>query len=90
MLQRNEPDDYILASGVGHTVADFAERAFAGVGLRAEGHLSVDAVLVRPAEGTPRVGDSTRARRLLGWRPTVSIERLIERMVEADLRALQP
>jgi GDPmannose 4,6-dehydratase len=88
MLQEDEPDDYILASGIGHTVADFAEQAFAYVGLGAEDHVSFDASLRRPPEATPRVGDSSRARTRLGWQPTLSFEQLIERMVEADLRTL--
>ena len=88
MLQEDEPDDYILASGIGHTVAEFAEQAFAYVGLRAEDHVSFDASLRRPPEATPRVGDSSRARTRLGWQPTLSFEQLIERMVEADLCAL--
>src|SRR5581483_5268314 len=81
MLQRDEPDDYILASGVGHTVADFVEHAFAYLGLRAGDHVRVEAGLRRPPEPTRRVGDSSRARDLLGWRPTLSFEALIERMV---------
>jgi GDPmannose 4,6-dehydratase len=89
MLQRDEPDDYILASGVGHTVAEFVEYAFAYLGLRAEDHVRVEAGLRRPPEPTQRVGDSSRARDLLGWRPTLSFEQLIERMVESDLRALK-
>jgi GDPmannose 4,6-dehydratase len=88
MLQQDEPGDYILASGIGHTVGEFAEQAFAYVGLRAEDHVSFDASLRRPPEATPRVGDSSRARTRLGWQPTLSFEQLIARMVEADLRAL--
>ena len=89
MLQQDEPDDYILASGIGHTVAEFAEAAFAHVGLRAEDHMSIDTTLRRPPEPTPRVGDPSRARQRLGWSPTLSFEQLIERMVEADLRAFE-
>jgi GDPmannose 4,6-dehydratase len=89
MLQQDEPDDYILASGVGHTVAEFVEHAFAYLGLRAETHVRVDAGLRRPPEPTPRVGDASRARERLGWRPRLSFEALIERMVDADLRALK-
>src|SRR5205807_3347916 len=69
MLQQDETDDYLLASGVGHTVAEFVEHAFAYVGLRAETHVRVDAGLRRPPESTPRVGDASRARERLGWRP---------------------
>jgi GDPmannose 4,6-dehydratase len=89
MLQQDEPADCILASGVGHTVAEFAEHAFAYVGLRAEDHVRFDASLHRPREPTPRVGDPSRARKRLGWQPSLSFEQLIERMVDADLRALQ-
>jgi GDPmannose 4,6-dehydratase len=89
MLQQDEPGDYILASGVGRTVAEFAEQAFAYAGLRAEDHVSFDASLRRPPEPTPRVGDASRARERLGWRPTLTFDGLVERMVEADLRALR-
>ncbi|MBV9607615.1 MAG: GDP-mannose 4,6-dehydratase [Solirubrobacterales bacterium] len=89
MLQRDEAEDYILASGAGHTVAEFVERAFAYLGLRAEDHVRVEAGLRRAPEPTPRVGDPSRARDRLKWRPTVSFEQLIERMVDADLRALE-
>ena len=89
MLQQDEPGDYILASGVGHTVAEFAEQAFAYAGLRAEDYVSFDASLRRPPEPTPRVGDASRARERLGWQPTLTFEGLVERMVEADLRALR-
>jgi GDPmannose 4,6-dehydratase len=89
MLQHDEPDDYVIASGVGHTVAELAETAFAHVGLNAEDHVRVDPELVRPPETTPPVGDSRRARQRLGWRPTLSFAQLIQRMVDADLQALQ-
>lgn len=88
MLQHDEPSDYILSSGVGHTVAEFAESAFACVGLRAGDYVEVDPGLRRAAEPTPRIGDPSRARQRLGWRPTLSFEQLVQRMVEADLRAL--
>jgi GDPmannose 4,6-dehydratase len=89
MLQQERADDYVLASGVGHTVADFARAAFACVGLEAGRHLRVDAQLVRPAESTPSVGDPSKARGRLGWRPRVSFEQLVARMVEADVNALR-
>ncbi|HTX33312.1 MAG TPA: GDP-mannose 4,6-dehydratase [Solirubrobacteraceae bacterium] len=87
-LQQDLPDDYILASGVGHTVAELADVAFACVGLDAGEYIRVDPALVRLAETMPLVGDPTRARERLGWEPTLGFEALIERMVEADLRAL--
>ena len=89
MLQQDSPDDYVLASGVGRTVAEFAQAAFAAVGLDAERYVRVDPELVRAPERTPNVGDPTKARERLGWRPRVSFEELVQRMVDADLRALR-
>src|SRR5262249_9386648 len=89
MLQQDRADDYILASGVPRTVAEFAQMAFACVDLEAERYVSVDPSLVRPAEGTASVGDPGKARRRLGWDPQVSFAQLVERMVQADLRSLQ-
>jgi GDPmannose 4,6-dehydratase len=88
MLQQDRPDDYVLASGVAHTVAELAQTAFACVGLDAERHVRVDPALVRPAEGTPSVGDPAKARERLGWEPRVGFAELVQRMVRADLRAL--
>jgi GDPmannose 4,6-dehydratase len=89
MLQQEHPDDYVLASGVGHTVAQFAQAAFACVDLDAERYLRVDSARVRAAETTPRVGDPRKARERLGWEPRVSFEQLVERMVRADVRELE-
>jgi len=89
MLQQERGGDYVLASGVGHTVAEFAQRAFACVGLEAERYLRVEEELVREPERTPSVGDSSRARGRLGWRPRVSFEQLVERMVAADVNELR-
>jgi GDPmannose 4,6-dehydratase len=89
MLQQDDPGDYVLASGVGHTVAELAQKAFACVGLEAERYLRVDSTLVRAPEATPSVGDPSRARERLGWRPRVGFDELIARMVQADLRSLE-
>jgi GDPmannose 4,6-dehydratase len=89
MLQQERPEDYVLASGVARTVGELARVAFACVGLDAEPYLRVDPALVRAPEGTPSVGDPTRARTQLGWEPSVTFEQLVERMVQADLRALE-
>ncbi len=88
MLQQDAPEDYILASGTPHSVAELAEFAFSHVGLNAMSHVRVDDKLVRPSEATPRVGDSSRARIRLGWKPEIGFEQLVQRMVDADLRAL--
>jgi len=89
MLQQERPDDYILASGVPRTVADFADAAFACLGLRAEEHIRLDPALVRAPEATPLVGDPGKARRELGWQARVGFEELVERMVRADLEGLR-
>jgi len=89
MLQQERPDDYVLASGVAHTVADFAHAAFACVDLDAERYVRVDPALVRSVETTPSVGDPARARERLGWEPFLDFQQLVERMVQADLRELR-
>jgi GDPmannose 4,6-dehydratase len=89
MLQQEQADDYVLASGVPHTVADLARTAFASVDLDAERHVRVDDALVREPESTPNVGDPSRACHELGWRAELSFEQLVERMVRADLRELE-
>ena len=88
-LQQEHPGDYVLASGVGRTVREFAQVAFACVGLDAERYLRVDPTLVRAPEATPNIGDPSRAREQLGWTPQLSFEDLVARMVQADLHALQ-
>ncbi|MBA3748773.1 MAG: GDP-mannose 4,6-dehydratase [Solirubrobacterales bacterium] len=88
MLQQDEPGDVILAGGVGRTVGELVDAAFAVVGLDAADHVSVDPELVRPVERTPAVGDTTLARERLGWQPEISFEAMIEEMVQADLADL--
>jgi GDPmannose 4,6-dehydratase len=89
MLQQDEPQDLILASGESHTVADWARAAFACVGREADDHVRVVSELVRAPEATPMVGDSRRAQARLGWRPSIGFEQLVERMVRADLEELR-
>jgi GDPmannose 4,6-dehydratase len=88
-LQQEQPDDYVLASGVGRTVAQLAETAFACLGLEAERYVRVDPGLIRAPERTASVGDPGKARERLGWEPQLSFGQLVERMVQADLRELQ-
>ena len=82
------PDDYVLASGVGHTVRELVDAAFACVGLDAGTYLRTDPALVRPPERALAIGDPTRARERLGWSAQTSFEQLIAEMVAADLAAL--
>ena len=85
MLQQDTPHDYVIASGVAHSVRDLCRIAFAHVGLDYERHVIVDPSLVRPPEPFRLIGDPSRARDELGWEPMVSFEELVEMMVDADL-----
>ncbi|HEY3383380.1 MAG TPA: GDP-mannose 4,6-dehydratase [Vicinamibacterales bacterium] len=88
MLQQDEPDDYVVASGIAHSVRDLVDVAFSRVGLDWTTHVKVDAALLRPAEVDHLIGDPTKARTKLGWKPTVDFKDLIEMMVDADLKRL--
>jgi GDPmannose 4,6-dehydratase len=88
MLQRDVPDDFVVATGVSHSVRDCVRVAFEHVGLDPAGHVVVDDSLKRPAEVDQLVGDAARARAELGWAPTTGFEDLIRLMVDADLRRL--
>ena len=85
MLQQPEPDDYVVATGVAHSVRELCRIAFEHVGLDYERHVTLDPHLVRPAEVDHLLGDLTKARTVLGWEPTVTFEDLICMMVDADL-----
>ena len=89
MLQRDTPDDFVIATGETHSVRELCEVAFAHVGLNWEDHVVVDDRFLRPAEVDLLVGDSTKANRELGWRHRVGFTELIELMVDADAKALQ-
>jgi GDPmannose 4,6-dehydratase len=89
MLQQDEADDYVIATGITHTVRECAELAFDRVGLDAERYLVVDEAFKRPAEVEALVGDASKARRVLGWEPRTSFEELIALMVDADLERLR-
>ena len=86
MLQRDEPDDYVIASGETHSVKEFAELAFNHVGLNYQDYLSSDERFYRPAEVHQLKGDYSKGKKILGWEPTVSFKELIRMMVEADLK----
>jgi len=88
MLQQDTPDDYVIATGETHTVREFAELAFAHVGLDYREYVKADANLLRPAETHQLRGDASKARKQLGWSHGVSFEALVREMVEADCRAL--
>jgi GDPmannose 4,6-dehydratase len=85
MLQRDEPADYVVATGVAHSVRDICEIAFRRVGLDYRDCVVEDQALLRPAEVDHLLGDASRARDELGWSPTVEFQQLIEMMVDADV-----
>lgn len=93
MLQQEEPSDYVVASGEARSVKDFVQRAFAYVGLDFRDYVSIDPKFCRPAEVHHLLGDSTKARNVLGWEPEINFDQLVSDMVEADvdrLRERQP
>jgi GDPmannose 4,6-dehydratase len=85
MLQQEEPDDYVVATGVSHSVKEFAELAFNAVGLNWEDYVIVDERYLRPAEVPDLRGDASKARTKLGWIPDTSFEELVRMMVDADV-----
>ena len=90
MLQQDKPDDYVVSTGRTHYVRDFVKLAFDAVGIDYEKHVVVDPRFYRPAEVDLLIGNPAKARRVLGWEPSVSFEALVERMVRADIERLSP
>lgn len=89
MLQQDEAQDFVIATGRAHSVRDFVRLAFQAAGLDYEQYTRIDQRFVRPAEVDLLIGDASRARHILGWQPEVSFESLVEMMVEADLKRLR-
>jgi len=89
MLQNDKPVDYVIATGIAHSVEEMAKIAFEYVGLDHRDHIYLDERYLRPAEVTQLVGDATRAEKELGWKPEVGFRDLIEMMVESDIRKLR-
>ena len=85
MLQQDEPDDYVVATGETHTVERLVDLAFARAGLDRDEHVRIDPAFIRPAEVDLLIGDPTRAKEKLGWKPKVDFEGLVNMMVDADI-----
>jgi GDPmannose 4,6-dehydratase len=85
MLQQDTPADYVVAMGVAHSVKDLVHEAFTHVGLDWQQFVRIDPRFIRPAEVDHLIGDSSNARRVLGWRPTMDFRALVHSMVDADL-----
>jgi GDPmannose 4,6-dehydratase len=90
MLQQDRPDDYVIATGVSHSVRELIEIAFGHAGLDWEKYVRVDSALLRPAEVEHLLGDASKAKAELGWTPDVDFKRLVKMMVDADLERLAP
>jgi GDPmannose 4,6-dehydratase len=88
MLQQDEPDDYVVATGVDHSVRDLCEFAFGLVKLDYRDHVVVDEANLRPSDVAQLRGDATKARAALGWEPAVDFHGLIRMMIDADLERL--
>ena len=88
MLQRDQPDDYVVATGTSHSVRDFLGFCFEHVGLDPEKHVRFDERYLRPSEVPDLIGDATKARSELGWQPTVYAPELARIMVDAELQLL--
>ena len=89
MLQQDQPDDYVVATGKAHSVQELVEVAFAHVGLDWQKHVGVDERFLRPAEVDHLIGDPSKARKQLGWEPTVDFKGLVTMMVDADITRLK-
>ncbi len=89
MLQQDEPEDYVIATGETHSVREFLEEAFSYAGLDWRKHVEIDKRYYRPAEVDLLIGDASKAKKKLGWEPKTKFKDLVHLMVDADMRALQ-
>jgi GDPmannose 4,6-dehydratase len=89
MLQQEDPQDYVIATGIAHSVRDCVEIAFDRAGIPVADHIEIDDSLKRPAEVDHLIGDASKAKRELGWEPRTSFEELIRLMVDADYELLR-
>jgi GDPmannose 4,6-dehydratase len=88
MLQQDKADDYVIATGVSHSVKNLVESAFGHAGLDWQKYVRTDPALIRPAEVDHLIGDATKGKKVLGWKPSVNFEQLVAMMVDADLTRL--
>ena len=89
MLQQDAPDDYVISTGISHSVRDLVRIAFSHIGLDWHNHVETKPSLLRPAEVEHLIGDSTKAREVLDWSPTIDFDHLVGKMVDSDLQRLQ-
>jgi GDPmannose 4,6-dehydratase len=89
MLQQDEPDDFVIATGQTHSVKEFVQEAFQYAGLDWEKYVEIDQRYFRPAEVDLLVGDATKAKNVLDWEPKVTFKELVKIMVDADMQDLE-
>ncbi|TSD02437.1 MAG: GDPmannose 4,6-dehydratase [Parcubacteria group bacterium Athens0714_24] len=89
MLQQKNPDDYVVATGESHTVGEFCKEAFSHIGLDYKKYVEIDKKFFRPNDVNYLMGDASKARKVLGWKPKVNFKELVKMMVEADLDKYQ-
>jgi len=89
MLQQDEPDDYVIATGEAHSVREFLEEAFSYAGLDWQDHVEIDPKYYRPSEVDLLVGDAGKAKRRMGWEPKTTFKELVHLMVDADMAAVK-
>jgi len=89
MLQQDQPEDYVIATGETHTVGEFLEEAFSYAGLNWRDHLEIDPKYYRPTEVDLLIGDCSKAKKQLGWEPKTSFQELVRRMVDADMAEIK-
>jgi GDPmannose 4,6-dehydratase len=89
MLQQDTPDDYVVATGEAHSVQELVELAFGRVGLDWQKHVGVDERFLRPAEVDHLIGDPAKAKKQLGWEPSVDFKGLVNMMVDADIARIK-
>jgi len=88
MLQQDQPDDFVISTGIAHSVRDLVDTAFAHAGLDPEKYVKLDPAFLRPAEVEHLIGDCSKAQRQLGWKPDVDFHGLVQMMVDADIARL--
>jgi len=89
MLQQDQPEDYVIATGKQHSVREFASTAFSYLGLNYRDYIQVDPQLLRPVDVETLLGDATKARQRLGWSSTCAFSELVHEMVDTDVRLLR-
>jgi GDPmannose 4,6-dehydratase len=89
MLQQDEPDDYVIATGEAHSVRDFLDEAASHIGVDWERHVEIDPKYYRPAEVDALCGDPSKAREKLGWEPKVTFKELVRIMIDADVKVIE-